>query len=92
MARIVSAFARMPPVTSGIPGLGRRSRTVSSVTSGSTTRARPDPGARIPGTSLTKTIRLGRSAGTRASAIVSALRIELPHSSSGTTSPNETGA
>ncbi len=88
---IDSALPRIPPVTSGAPAVGRRFATTSSVRSRTTVRRPWDGPERIPGTSLTKMTRAGRSGFTSCSAIVSALRMEAPQVSSGTTSPNDTG-
>jgi hypothetical protein len=91
MASIASALPRIPPVTSGPAPVGRSRSTTSRVTSGIASR-RPRPrGSRMPGTSLTKITRAIGIARTRATAIVSALRIDQPHCRSGTTSPKATG-
>jgi len=92
MARIASALPRIPPVTSGPRPTRASPWTTASVTSATTTGRPPVEGAKMPGTSLTKSTRRAASSLASTTAIVSALRIDQPHASSGTTSPKETGS
>jgi len=89
---MASAFARIPPVTSATPSVGRSDSRTAGVRRATGRRRGPgSPGVKTPSTSLTKTNRREGKWRTSSTAIVSADRIEKSHASSGTTSPKATG-